>query len=93
MDTYEGAFKAVTPILREHAPLKRIGSESKVAAVIVFPLSPDAAFISGNMIYIDDAANQGSRIFPLLKDKPGQSRAYNGFHRAYLPDILKDQKD
>lgn len=40
MDTYEGAFKAVIPTLREHVPLKRIGSESEVAAAIVFLLSP-----------------------------------------------------
>ena len=79
MDTYEGAFKAVIPTLREHVPLKRIGSESEVAAAIVFLLSPGAAFVS--------------RAFPLFKGKPGQSRAYNGFHRAYLPDVLKDQED
>ncbi|MCY1513784.1 3-oxoacyl-[acyl-carrier-protein] reductase [compost metagenome] len=92
MDTYEGAFKAIIPTLREHVPLKRIGSESEVAAAIVFLLSPGAAFISGTTIRIDGAASQGSRAFPLAKAKAGQSRAYNGFHRAYLPDVLKDQE-
>ena len=92
MDTYEGAFKAVIPTLREHVPLKRIGSESEVSAAIVFLLSPGAAFISGNTVRIDGAASQGSRAFPLFKAKPGQSLAYNGFHRAYLPDVLKDQE-
>jgi len=93
MDTYEGAFKAVIPTLREHVPLGRIGSESEVAAAIVFLLSPGAAFISGTCIRIDGAASQGSRAFPLAKGKPGQSRAYNGFHRAYLPDVLKEQEE
>lgn len=92
MDTYEGAFKAVIPTLREHVPLKRIGSESEVSAAIVFLLSPGAAFISGTCIRIDGAASQGSRAFPLFKGKPGQSRAYNGFHRAYLPDVLKEDQ-
>ncbi|WP_332820679.1 SDR family oxidoreductase [Pseudomonas sp.] len=92
MDTYEGAFKAVIPTLREHVPLKRIGSESEVSAAIVFLLSPGAAFISGTTVRIDGAASQGSRAFPLFKAKAGQSRAYNGFHRAYLPDVLKDQE-
>ena len=92
MDTYEGAFKAIIPTLREHVPLKRIGSESEVAAAIVFLLSPGAAFISGNTIRIDGAASLGSRAFPLAKAKPGQSKAYDGFHRAYLPDVLKDQE-
>lgn len=92
MDTYEGAFKAVIPTLREHVPLKRIGSESEVSATIVFLLSPGAAFISGTTVRIDGAASQGSRAFPLFKAKPGQSQAYNGFHRAYLPDVLKEQE-
>ncbi|MCG2601435.1 MAG: SDR family oxidoreductase, partial [Achromobacter sp.] len=67
MDTYEGAFKAVIPTLREHVPLKRIGSESEVSAAIVFLLSPGAAFISGTTVRIDGAASQGSRAFPLFK--------------------------
>ncbi|KFX67989.1 2,4-dienoyl-CoA reductase [Pseudomonas taeanensis MS-3] len=93
MDTYEGAFKAVIPTLREHVPLKRIGSESEVSAAIVFLLSPGAAFISGNCIRIDGAASQGSRAFPLFKATPGLSKSYNGFHRAYLPDVLKEQEE
>ena len=92
MDTYEGAFKAVIPTLREHVPLKRIGTESEVSAAIVYLLSPGAAFISGNTIRIDGGASQGSRAFPLFKAKPGQSKSYNGFHRAYLPDVLKEQE-
>ncbi|CAD5110154.1 SDR family oxidoreductase [Zestomonas carbonaria] len=91
MDTYEGAFRAIIPTLREHVPLKRIGTESEVAAAIVFLLSPGAAFISGTTIRIDGAASQGSRAFPLVKGKPGQSQSYNGFHRAYLPDVLKEE--
>jgi citronellol/citronellal dehydrogenase len=93
MDTYEGAFRAVIPTLRESVPLKRIGSESEVAAAIVFLLSPGAAYISGTTVRIDGAASQGSRAFPLGKAKPGQSRSYNGFHRAYLPDVLKEQEE
>ncbi|NQD93823.1 SDR family oxidoreductase [Pseudomonas sp. CrR25] len=91
MDTYEDAVKAVILTLREHVPLKRIGSESEVAAAIVFLLSPGAAFISGTCIRIDGAASQGTRAFPLSTAKPGQSQVFNGFHRAYLPDVLKDQ--
>nr|WP_219736155.1 SDR family oxidoreductase [Pseudomonas chlororaphis] len=90
MDTYEGAFKAVIPTLREHVPLKRIGTESEVSAAIVFLLSPAAAFISGSTLRIDGAASLGSRAWPLYKASHSQS--YNGFHRAYLPDVLKDQE-
>jgi len=90
MDTYEGAFKAVIPTLREHVPLKRIGTESEVSAAIVFLLSPGAAFISGTTIKIDGAASLGNRAWPLPKAK--NSTAYNGFHRAYLPDVLKESE-
>lgn len=88
MDTYEGAFKAVIPTLREHVPLKRIGTESEVSAAIVFLLSPAAAFISGSTLRIDGAASLGSRAWPLHKAK-APSEGFNGFHRAYLPDVLK----
>lgn len=90
MDTYEGAFKAVIPTLREHVPLKRIGTESEVSAAIVFLLSPGAAFISGSTLRIDGAASLGSRAWPLSKARNSQS--YNGFHRAYLPDVLKGEE-
>jgi citronellol/citronellal dehydrogenase len=90
MDTYEGAFKAVIPTLREHVPLKRIGTESEVSAAIVFLLSPAAAFISGSTLRIDGAASLGSRAWPLYKAR--NSESYNGFHRAYLPDVLKDKE-
>ncbi|WP_414159710.1 SDR family oxidoreductase [Pseudomonas sp. BNK-45] len=90
MDTYEGAFKAVIPTLREHVPLKRIGTESEVSAAIVFLLSPGAAFISGSTLRIDGAASLGSRAWPLNKAR--NSESYNGFHRAYLPDVLKGEE-
>ncbi|SEB67738.1 citronellol/citronellal dehydrogenase [Pseudomonas saponiphila] len=90
MDTYQGAFKAVIPTLREHVPLKRIGTESEVSAAIVFLLSPGAAFISGSTLRIDGAASLGSRAWPL--SKAHNSESYNGFHRAYLPDVLKGEE-
>ena len=67
MDTYEGAFKAVIPTLREHVPLKRIGSESEVAAAIVFLLSPAPPSSAATRSRIDGAASQGSRAFPLFR--------------------------
>ena len=91
MDTYEGAFKAVIPTLREQVPLKRIGTESEVSAAIVFLLSPAAAFISGSTLRIDGAASLGSRAWPLHKAQ-APSKPFNGFHRAYLPDVLKAEQ-
>ena len=61
-----------------------------MAAAIVFLLSPGANFISGNTIRIDGAATQGTRAWTL--GKASNSQSYNGFHRAYLPDVLKGQE-
>ncbi len=83
--------EAVIPTLREHVPLKRIGTESEVSAAIVFLLSPAAAFISGSTLRIDGAASLGSRAWPLPKAQP-PSAPFNGFHRAYLPDVLKAEQ-
>ena len=90
MDTYPESMKNMIRNLKDHVPLQRIGSESEVAAAIVFLLSPGANFISGNTIRIDGAASQGTRAWTLGKAK--YSDSYNGFHRAYLPDVLKDQE-
>ncbi|MBB3243520.1 citronellol/citronellal dehydrogenase [Pseudomonas sp. Tn43] len=87
MDTYEGAFRAVIPTLCEHVPLKRIGTESEISAAIVFLLSPAAAFVSGSTLRIDGAASLGGRAWPMHKAQ--NSHSYNGFHRAYLPEVLR----
>ncbi|MFM7706010.1 MAG: SDR family oxidoreductase [Rubrivivax sp.] len=87
MDTYRGALQTLIPKLRQHVPLRRMGVEAEVSAAIVFLLSPAAAFITGVTLQIDGAASLGSAIFPL----PAESRstAFDGFHRAALPEVLK----
>ena len=88
MDTYPESMKSMIRNLKEHVPLQRIGTESEVAAAIVFLLSPGANFINGNTIRIDGAASLGTRAWPLASAK--KSESYNGFHRAYLPDVFKE---
>ena len=88
MDTYPESMKAMIRGLKDHVPLQRIGTESEVASAIVFLLSPGASFISGNTIRIDGAASQGTRAWTL--GKGDTSQPYNGFHRAYLPDVFKE---
>lgn len=88
MDTYPESMKSLIRSLKEHVPLQRIGTESEVAAAIVFLLSPGANFINGNTIRIDGAASLGTRAWPLAKAKKNES--YNGFHRAYMPDVFKE---
>ena len=87
MDTYGGAMKVLIPRLKQHVPLRRLGTEAEVSAAIVFLLSPAAAFISGVTLQIDGAASLGSEIFPL--GETARSLPFDGFHRAVTPDVLK----
>ena len=87
MDTYGGAMKSIIPKLKAHVPLRRMGVEAEVSAAIVFLLSPAASFITGVTLPIDGGAPLGSDIFPLGPD--AKSQAFDGFHRAVVPDVLK----
>lgn len=89
MDTYEGAFKAIIPQLQSAVPLQRMGTESEVSAAVCYLLSEGAAFITGATLRIDGAASLGNRMWPLPKAK--NNDPYNGFHRAVLPDVLKEE--
>lgn len=87
MDTYQGAFRAMIPLLGSKVPLKRMGTESEISSVICFLLSEGAAFVSGVTIRIDGAASLGTPMYPLADHQ--NSTPYNGFHRAFIPDVLK----
>jgi len=91
MDTYEGAFKAIIPKLQQAVPLQRMGTESEVSGAVTFLFSPAAAFVSGATLRIDGAASLGNRMWPLPKAK--NNEAYNGFHRAVMPDVLKEAQE
>ena len=57
-------------------------------AVIVFLLSPAAAFVSGITVQIDGAASLGkASVWPLAKHD--RSKPFDGFHRAVTPEVLK----
>jgi citronellol/citronellal dehydrogenase len=87
MDTYGGAMKSLIPTLRQHVPLRRMGEEAEVSAVVVFLLSPGAAFVTGITVQIDGASSLGSEVFPL--GKTSKSVPFDGFHRAVTPEVLK----
>lgn len=91
MDTYEGAFKAIIPKLQSAVPLQRMGTESEVSSAVCFLLSEGAAFVSGSTLRIDGAASLGNRMWPLPKAK--NNEAYNGFHRAVMPEVLTETEN
>ncbi len=88
LNSYQGAIKAMMPHVASMIPLQRMGTESEISATICFLLSAGAAFISGMNIRVDGAASQGTRMYPL---QPAQHHTpFNGFHRASIPDAMKD---
>jgi citronellol/citronellal dehydrogenase len=88
LDTYEAKDREYirNEVARE-IPLQRFGTESEVAAAIVFLLSPAASFISGACLRIDGAAPNARRIW--WKPEPSdRSKPFNGFHLSAMPEIL-----
>jgi citronellol/citronellal dehydrogenase len=87
MDSYGPAIQPLIKQLKNHVPLRRLATEAEISAAIVFLLSPAAAFISGVTLQIDGAASLGSPLFPSIEH--GGSAAFEGFHRATTPEVLK----
>jgi len=91
MDNYPPEMTAMIQSMHKLVPLQRIGTESEVAAAIVFLLSPAAAFISGACLRIDGGAPNAKRIWPQVGNG-GSNQAFNGFHLAQTPQVLSKGK-
>ncbi len=89
MDSYGEAMRPMIRKLKRHVPLRRLGNEAEVSAVIVFLLSPAAAFVTGITVPIDGGAPLGNGAFPSADHD--RSRPFDGFHRAVLPRALQDE--
>jgi len=87
LDTYEGAARALIPMLEKSVPLKRLGRDDEVSAAVVFLLSDAAAFISGELMRVDGAGSLGGRVWPLADHD--RSKPFDAFHRGELPEVLK----
>ena len=88
MDQYPPEMRDTIRGMRKLVPLQRLGTESEVAAAIVFLLSPAAAFISGACLRVDGAAPNAKRIWPEV-GTGGSTEAFNGFHLATTPKVLQ----
>jgi citronellol/citronellal dehydrogenase len=89
MDNYPAEMAPLIKQLADFTPARRLGTESEVSAAIVFLLSPAAAFISGSCLRIDGAAPNAKRVWPEVGSGIA-SPAFNGFHLAKIPNVLKD---
>jgi citronellol/citronellal dehydrogenase len=87
MDSYGEAMRPMIKKLKAHVPLRRIATEAEISAVIVFLLSPGAAFVTGITVPIDGGAPLGNAAFPTIDHD--KSVPFEGFHRAVVPEALK----
>ena len=88
MDRYPPEMRSTIRGMTQLVPLRRLGTESEVAAAIVFLLSPAAAFISGACLRVDGAAPNAKRIWPEV-GTGGSTEAFDGFHLATTPKVLQ----
>ncbi len=89
MDNYPPEMAPLIKRLADYTPARRLGTESEISAAIVFLLSPAAAFISGACLRVDGAAPNAKRVWPEVGSGIAPP-AFNGFHLARAPQILKD---
>ncbi len=88
LDHYDAAMREHIRKLRDHVPLKRLGTESEVSAAVVFLLCEAAAFVSGICIRVDGAAPDARLHWP--PPDHDRSRPYQGFHLARAPEVLSE---
>jgi citronellol/citronellal dehydrogenase len=89
LDNYPDEMRDQIRNLKNFSPSGRLGTESEVAAAIVFLLSEAASFISGATVRVDGATPNARRSIPLpLRAEP--MPAFNGFHLAKTPKVLLD---
>ncbi len=87
MDHYPPEMREHIRSLKDFSPAGRIGTESEVAAAIVFLLSPAAGFISGTTLRVDGAVPTTRPTRPLPRHHTPVP-AFDGFHLAATPKVL-----
>ncbi len=87
MDAYDPEYAKHFRQLRHAVPLKRLGTEAEISAVVCFLLSEAASFVTGEWVRIDGGAPLATVVWPMPEHD--RSRPYEGFHRAKLPEALK----
>lgn len=88
-DTYPPDAKAKILAFPPTVPLQRYGTESEISAAIVYLLSPAAGYITGSCLRVDGGAPNARSTWKLQPAR--RSTAFNGFHRATLPELLRGQ--
>jgi len=90
MDHYPPEMADSIRAMNTHVPLGRLGTEAEVSAAIVFLLSEAASFITGATLRVDGAV-PNHKVGYQMPPNPNPSPAYNGFHRAVVPKVLREE--
>lgn len=73
LEKYDEEAKKWIPRLKNHVPLKRMGTESEVSSAVMFLLSPAANYINGVTLSIDGGASLAGAPWPLADIKESES--------------------
>ncbi|MFT5431208.1 MAG: citronellol/citronellal dehydrogenase [Myxococcota bacterium] len=85
LKNYPPPVVAMLSNVSKETPAKRLGTEAEVSAAVMFFLSPGAAYVTGQTLWVDG----GSSLYRQFAPVPDHDRsvAFDGFHLAAdLPD-------
>mgnify|MGYP003644772554 CR=1 FL=1 len=89
LNSYKGtAVQAMMPNVTAKIPLKRMGTESEISALMCFLLSDAASFITGTNVRIDGGGSIGTPFFPLIDHQ--SSKPFEAFHRSEIPSVVSE---
>ena len=88
LDRYpEADWPALMNITRR-VPLGRHGTAAEISAMVVFLLSPMAAYTTGADFRVDGGIHNGAGSFLFQPGEPRNGQTFNGFHRDQPPQLL-----
>ena len=74
--------------IEKKIPLARHGTAAEISAMVVFLLSPMAAYVTGADFRVDGGIHNGASSFVFRPSEARNQRTFNGFHRDEPAKLL-----